>query len=220
MLVLIQLILSKVKEFFKEWMPIIVSIAALYVSYNSYKISENQLSVSRVSVEPHFYVDEIPLIDEKTGSVYERELKVFNIGSPVANIRTTVRTFYEVDDFGQVGKKLIPLSGYYYASFPTGEPEGLIATHKGYENATKDFDATFIQFRGNNSNELQVELKNIVYISYMSFEGLNKQVCFLNSTQIDCEVVSSYKSLFNRSYLELEGLTYQKLVEVYEQFEG
>ncbi len=220
MLVLIQLILSKVKEFFKEWMPIIVSIAALYVSYNSYKISENQLSVSRVSVEPHFYVDEIPLIDEKTGSVYERELKVFNIGSPVANIKTTVRTFYEVDDFGQVGKKLIPLSGYYYASFPTGEPEGLIATHKGYENATKDFDATFIQFRGNNPNELQVELKNIVYISYMSFEGLNKQVCFLNSTQIDCEVVSSYKSLLNRSYLELEGLTYQKLVEVYEQFEG
>ncbi len=119
MLVLIQLILSKVKEFFKEWMPLIVSIAALYVSYNSYKVSENQLSVSRVSVEPHFYVDEIPLIDEKTGSVYERELKVFNIGSPVANIKTTVRTFYEVDDFGQIGKKLIPLNGYYYASFPT-----------------------------------------------------------------------------------------------------
>ncbi len=118
MLVLIQLILSKVKEFFKEWMPLIVSIAALYVSYNSYKVSENQLSVSRVSVEPHFYVDEIPLIDEKTGSVYERELKVFNIGSPVANIKTTVRTFYEVDDFGQIGKKLIPLNGYYYASFP------------------------------------------------------------------------------------------------------
>ncbi|HFQ5397130.1 TPA: hypothetical protein ACGUON_000774 [Vibrio vulnificus] len=220
MLALVQLILNKFKEFFKEWMPLIVSIAALYVSYNSYKISENQLSVSRVSVEPHFYVDEIPLIDEKTGSVYERELKVFNIGSPVANIKTTVRTFYEVDDFGQIGKKLIPLNGYYYASFPTGEPEGLIATHKGYENATKDFDATFIHFRGNYPNYLQVELKNIVYISYMSFEGLNKQVCFLNSMQIDCELVSSYKSLFNQSHLELEGLTYRKLVEVYERLGG
>jgi len=206
---------QKLKKINRDLAPILVSLAALYVAYNSYLISENQLAISQVAVEPHFYVSEIALIEEKTRSVYEREIKVFNIGAPVANISTGVTSFYELDDAGTIGKQWIPINGYYYGSFRTGEPKGLIATHKGVDNATKDFNATFTAFRPKNAPYVHIELNNVVYVSYTTFDDIVKNVCFFNSKKISCVEAELYKKFEMSNSIELTGLTYSKLIEKY-----
>lgn len=199
-------------------MPLIVSIAALIVAYNSYLISQSQLNVATIGVEPHFYVDEVPIYDEKRSSWHERELKVFNVGAPAANISTSVNTFYKVKDYGEIGEKLIPLSGYYYASFRTGEPKGKLSTHIGKKNAEKDFKATFMHFRDENSDYIDIQLMHAVFVSYRAFSGARKEVCFLNQRLVECETMNIYRRRLTGSPLELDGLTYKKLIAKYEQF--
>lgn len=208
---------KKILIIFKKITPVLVSVAALIVAYYSYVISENQLFVSTIGVEPHFYVDDVPLYDEKAQSWNEHELKIFNVGAPVANIRTTVNSFYLVDDLKEKGKKWIPIIGYYYASFRTGEPTGKITTHKGYNNADKDFRATQAIYRDQNDSYIFIELKHVVFISYRSFNGVSKQVCFMDTSLVDCSDVENLKEPSN--YLKLDGLTYEKLIERYHETE-
>jgi len=204
-----------VLDFFKEMAPVIVSVAALIVAYQSYRISENQLAISTVRVQPHFYVDEVAIYDEKAESWTERELKVFNIGAPVANIRPMINSFYKINDYKDVGEKWIPINGYYFAAFRTGEPKGKISTHKGYKNAAKNFNATFIQFRDNNSEYIDIVLKHIVFISYLSFDGIDKHVCFLDKLRVNCSDVSQHKQIDASNVIELNDLTYKKLIKKY-----
>lgn len=199
-------------------MPVVVSVAALVVAYNSYLISQSQLSVATIGVEPHFYIDEVPLYDETTKSWHERELKIFNVGAPVANINTSVNTFYKVNDYGEIGEKWIPLSGYYYVSFRTGEPKGKLSTHIGMKNAEKDFNVTFINYRNQNSDYVDIELMHVVFISYRSFDGTKKEVCFLNEKLVDCISVNEYRRKASDMPLDLDGLTYKKLIAKYEEY--
>lgn len=199
-------------------MPVVVSIAALIVAYSSYLIAQSQLFVATIAVEPHFYVDEVPLYDEATKSWDERELKVFNVGAPVANISTGVNTFYKINDYGDIGEKWIPLSGYYYASFRTGEPKGKLSTHKGMKNSEKDFKATFIHFRSQNADYVDIELMHIVFISYRAFDGAKKEVCFLNEGLVDCISVKEYRRKSIGSPIDIKGLTYKKLITKYEEY--
>jgi len=199
-------------------MPLIVSIAALIVAYNSYLISQSQLNVATIGVEPHFYVDEVPIYDEKTSSWHERELKIFNVGAPAANISTSVNTFYKVKDYGEIGEKLIPLSGYYYASFRTGEPKGKLSTHIGKKNAEKDFKATFMHFRDHNSDYVDIQLMHAVFVSYRAFDGVRKEVCFLDQRLVECESMNKYRRRITDSPLELDGLTYKKLIAKYSEY--
>ncbi len=189
-------------------------MAALMVAYNSYVISQNQLLISTKGVEPHFYVSEVPLYDEKTKSWYERELKVFNIAAPVANVNISVRSYYKINDYGEYGERWIPLSGYYYASFATGEPTGLLSTFKGMNNATKDFNATFVAYRDNNSDYHNVELEHMTYIDYQAYDGAKREVCFRNQVLVECSIVNGYRSS-EAAPLELDGLTYEKLISKY-----
>lgn len=200
----------------KESAPFLVSAAALLVSYNSYLISQNQLLVSTKSVEPHFYVSEVPLYDEKTKTWFERELKVFNIAAPVANVSTSVKSYYKVNDYGEIGEKWIPLIGYYYASFATGEPTGLLTTFKGMNNATKDFNATFVAYRDSNSKYYNIEIEHIVYINYQAFDGVIRKVCFRNQILVECNTVNDYL-VSEYSPLELNDLTYKQLISKYEE---
>ena len=202
----------------KNFMPLIVSVAALIVAYNSYSIAQSQLNVATIGVEPHFYVDEVPIYDEATKSWHERELKIFNVGAPAANISTNVSTFYKVNGYGEIGERLIPLSGYYYAVFRTGEPKGKLSTHIGRKNAEKDFNATFTHFRDKNSEYVDIQLMHAVFVSYRAFNGDKKEVCFLGQRLVECKSMNKYRQSPTDSRLELDGLTYQKLIAKYEEY--
>lgn len=205
---------NEVKDFFREWLPAIVSISALVVAFFSYQISKNQLKISTVSVEPHFYIAEVPLYDEIKKFWYERELKIFNIGHPVANIETNIQSFYKVDDSGDIGEKWIPISGYYYANFPTGEPSRIITTYKGQNNATHDHEARFNYNRENGNSFLNIELIHFTEISYKKFDGKDSMLCFLNEKVTSCNDNILLNSKDSEP-LKLQGLTYENIVAMY-----
>ncbi|MGU5759639.1 hypothetical protein [Aeromonas hydrophila] len=205
----------KTKDYLRELTHVIVSAAAIFISYQSYIISKNQLAVSNVSVEPHFYIDSIPVLNPTNNELIEEKLIIYNIGAPAANIKTTIRTFYELNSTKPSTKIWIPLDGYYLASVPTKNPRGIIATHIGDKNSTKDYELT-VNYSGEDiQDDITISLKQVAYISYITFDDEEKNVCFLNMRKTNCDNVAPYKELMYKDRVDINKVTYKELIEKY-----
>ncbi len=202
---------KRISMLFKDIMPLVVSVGVAIITYYTYVISTNQLKVARVAVEPHFYVTEQYSVDGD-GVAKDHILKVFNVGAPVANISATVTSILDVNDYGEIRQRFIPISGYYRFIFWEGVPEGLIVSFK--RNGDLAIIGELIGKSSSIEDYLEVNLTHAVFIAYQSYDGENIEKCFLGNKSIECEAVQAYRK-GSINFVELSSLNHKKLMGIY-----
>ncbi|KAB7710346.1 hypothetical protein GBN32_10800 [Plesiomonas shigelloides] len=128
--------LEKNRVYFETIAPVLISIAALFVSVSSFILTNQQLNLAKVEHQPNFYLKESYLFDSEKGFANETELRIINSGAEVSNFNKKVISFLELEFYADKGRHIshIPVYGYYDTTFKETEPKGEIALIKGHMN--------------------------------------------------------------------------------------
>lgn len=215
---MIRVWLEKNKIFFEIFSSVLLGLAAIFVAYASYQVSEAQLEVSRVATEPHFYLEETLFLDAETQMYNEEELRLYNAGAPAYNIYAFVRTFIVVDLFKKdVSPVFVPVIGYFSAKFLSQSPEGLIATFKGHLNnhySARLHFATLNQDVMKGRPYFEHHFVNVTVVSYRNSLGEDRKIAFRDRSQVDPDDIAPLLKLYwERRILKLKEITVDSLLE-------
>ncbi len=210
--------LERNKVFFEIFSSSLLGVAAIYVAYVSYLVSESQLRISKIGTQPHFYIETTLYQDSKSLSYDDVEMRLFNEGAAVNNINVDVKSFIKVNLFQEgVNPIYVPVTGYYFAQFPNHSPIGLITTFKGHKNnhhASKLYSAILNPEVMKGHPYFEITFVHITTINYLSPLGDKHDVVFLNREQVDKVAVKKIIEKYNQFYpLDIENLTVDTLLE-------
>lgn len=110
---------------------LVFGIASIFVAIAANIVSQSQLEIAKIQLEPHIFVSETYLLDE-AGIATETILEVHNAGAPIYGLNLNTRTFYTVSTSS--GTVWIPVNGYYNASFQLQAVVGKLAEVRGANN--------------------------------------------------------------------------------------
>ncbi|MCR9966069.1 hypothetical protein [Vibrio antiquarius] len=210
--------LEENKIYFETLAPVLLGVAAVLVSISSYMLTEKQLRVASLEAEPHFYLKEVYLYDEKLKKAYEQELRIFNSGAGISKFDASLSTMVEVEFYNKQGKQIeyIPLYGYYNGWYPSSEPKGELTLIKGHLNNEKFFDVIWAlndpEFTKKNGIVF-LRLRHAVEIEYENMLGESGKKYFVDHSSVTKEQYASFMSnleplkAINLSDLNIEYLS-------------
>jgi hypothetical protein len=127
--------LKENKIFFDVFIALLVGVASIFLSFASFIISREQLRTSEISAEPLFYIEKGLVLSEDTRTYDDEEMKVYNAGSPVLNLRIKSREFVRIVHSKEKPISFIaPTIGYYLAQLDQHQPTGIISIMIGRGN--------------------------------------------------------------------------------------
>lgn len=147
--------LEKYKIFFEI---LIVPLLAGIIAYKANTIAEQQTEILKVQtaisqqqIMPKFEVSAKQIYNPEEQKANDEIIQIFNRGEGVDNFDCQAVVFIEVKSQNKGGKFVefsLPIQGYFFSYFPTGESEGLLYEIRGYRNNIKAFNLQnqFIEF--------------------------------------------------------------------------
>ncbi|MBV2123412.1 MAG: hypothetical protein KUF74_18365 [Candidatus Thiodiazotropha sp. (ex Ctena orbiculata)] len=205
---------------------ILIGAAAVMVAYASYTVSEQQLLLAEVSLQPHFHVETSYTYDQKKEKYSESDLYVFNSGAPINNAEFSVKSFLVIDhEFkGERVVTHLPIIGYYPAQFTHQTPSGKLVTFKGHLN-NENFFRLYREFLDEKNKKkfgfVDINLEHIVIVSYQDRKGMPGKAHFIDSELVSIDAVSE-KLEKHRAMLptEIEGLSADRLMVKVSDYES
>ncbi len=205
---------------------IIIGIAAVMVAYASYTVSEQQLLLAEVSLQPHFHVETSYTYDQKKEEYSESDLYVFNSGAPINNAEFSVKSFLVVDHEFK-GERIVthlPIVGYYPAQFIHQTPSGKLVTFKGHLN-NENFFRLYREFLDENSKNkfgfVDINLEHIVIVSYRDKRGMPGKVHFVDRELVGANAVTEKLEKHREMFpIEIEGLSADRLMAKVSDYEN
>ncbi len=204
---------------------ILIGAAALMVAYASYTVSEQQLLLTEISLQPHFHIEITYKFDSKKGKYVDNELYVINSGAPVNNTTVAVKTFIIVDhEFKkQRLKTYIPIIGYFTASFDHHVSSGKLATFSGHLN-NENFYRLYNEFM---SEEIKVkygfvniDIEHVVEVTYLDKKGVSDSAYFIDRKLVEKKDILEKLDQHQSNFTEIGGLTADQLMEEVAEFNG
>ncbi len=198
--------LERNKIYFETLAPVLISIAALFVSVSSYLLTEKQLQIASLDAEPNIYLKEVYLYDPTLKRAYEQELRIFNSGESISNFDASLHTIVEVEFYTPQGKQTayVPLYGYYHGWYSTDEPTGELTLVKGHLNNERFFDVIwslkdpkFIEEHGT----VFLRLRHSVEVTYSNKLGEKGQKYFIDHSPVS----KNHYLDFNRNFVPIKA---------------
>lgn len=211
--------LEKNRVYFETIAPVLISIAALFVSVSSFILTNQQLNLAKVEHQPNFYLKESYLFDSEKGFANETELRIINSGAEVSNFNKKVISFLELEFYADKGRHIshIPVYGYYDTTFKETEPKGEIALIKGHMNNSIFNDlykkTSTQEFRKKYGNVF-IRMKHAVHISYINKLGENREEYFVNNLHATKEQFNNLLNIHNQpNIIDFKKITPQQIGE-------
>jgi len=212
------------KIYFEIIAPILFGLAALFISIASCNISKQQLLISEIELQPHFYLEEDYIFNPKKEIYDETEMIIYNGGSPASNISISLVSYIKVgyEKNKQFKKSLVPITGYYSSQFSTYSPKGKVATLKDYLNNEKFFEICN-QFFGPAKEKYGLVDINLIHVTKINYQDRNNKNG--NKYFIGTEIVPADKgkplvdSYYKSSPIQLSELNADILMEQAYKFE-
>ena len=205
---------------------VLIGVAAVMVAYASYTVSEQQLLLAEISLEPHFHVETTYIFDPKMERYVESELYVFNSGAPINNSDFSVKSFLVVEHESNAGRREthIPIIGYYPAQFNHQAPLGKLVTFKGHLN-NENFNRLYREFLDEETKKkygfVDINLEHITTVDYRNRKGVAGKAYFFNRELVAKDMVinrlNQHEGMFS---LEIEGLTAEQLMNKIPEYEN
>ena len=123
--------LTENKIFFEIGSTILFGAASIFLAFAANSVSQNQLEIAKIQLEPHIFISEKYLRDE-AGVATESFIEVTNAGAPIHGFSVDTKTFYTVTTNSE--SIWIPVVGYYYATFELDAVIGKLAEVRGRNN--------------------------------------------------------------------------------------
>lgn len=149
---------------------VVLTTASVIASIAQYRAADLQARAAVVALMPQI---EVRALLEKVDSdkFTDRRIEITSDGGPIYNLQIDRRTWIEL----RVGRAVVyeqPLTGYYFAEFPTGRTKGALTTIKGYSN-NQDFIAFLEWLRP--ALGAEVEVPEPISLLRISFRDALKQ---------------------------------------------
>ncbi|NIB42119.1 hypothetical protein HBA55_21110 [Pseudomaricurvus alkylphenolicus] len=147
---------------------------------------------------PFFHVKEEQLKNPTTEMYDNSVLSVTHAGTLVNNIKARARTYVQVLHAGdEYTETLVPVVGYYSASFPTSNPTGLITEFTDPDNHAKLFALNQSALEHSKRHDVYVNLKlhTLVTIEYTGQDRLPGTAYFLNTELVSSDEVQHLQLL-------------------------
>ncbi|WP_318826929.1 hypothetical protein [Burkholderia cepacia] len=146
------------------------------------------MTVAQAGLTPNIYTKR-ELKFDPTDQKYNNDiLEVINSGGAIHNTAINVATFIRVRiyDDGKSRFVYVPVNGYYFSQFSTGEPTGVLATFTGYDN-NKKFSNLFRSSigKGDGSSGVEIDLVRVVKVKYIDHLDRKNTIYFINSELTD-----------------------------------
>ncbi|MEP4902172.1 MAG: hypothetical protein ABJX82_10240, partial [Paracoccaceae bacterium] len=125
--------LEENKIYFEIGSALVFGVASFIVAVAANKVSQNQLEIAKIQLEPLIFISEKYLKDD-AGVAVETILEINNAGAPIYGFSVDTRTFYTVSTGSET--IWIPVSGYYDATFELDAVDGKLAEVRGLNNNT------------------------------------------------------------------------------------
>jgi len=197
------------KIFFEIGAALIFGIASIIFGVASYRVSQNQLTISEIPFRPHLFVNEFYIIDDVSGKAYETKLTINNAGAPLTNPVISERTFYVVnrEDISY----WVPVFGYYFSQYYKGIPTGEISSMR-WENNNNNFSTLYKEFLRESFKKshgfVEISRVTVVRVDYTTQSGNSGTEFFIGERKADNEWIEDVFEAHDKSILlEIVGLT-------------
>ncbi len=184
--------LERNKIYFEIVASLVFGLAALLVSFASYRNSSELVTLNQRAAQPHFSVQTSYIKDEKTGTDDDTELFVSNISGFAYNIHCQVYSFIKLSLFkgGTRTDTLIPIVGYYPVSQKVGATVGTLFVFNGHAN-----NAHYLGLVQSLKKEImpvglsfaESKLQNLVVIDYLDTTDTGHKAYFLDEEAIQTD---------------------------------
>lgn len=206
--------LNENKIYFEIGSTFVFGIASVFVAVAANNVSESQLEIAKIQLEPLIFISEKYLQDD-TGVATETFLEINNAGAPVYGFSVDTRTFYTVSTSSET--IWIPVNGYYYATFELDAVDGKLAEVRGLNNNLAFGGVYSQQLKSDDDANLGYAELGRTTVTRVSYKARNKEVAeeyFSGEKGSDDPWVKNAFRL-HRGYwpLEVDNLDWPTIVE-------
>lgn len=165
------------KIFFETIATFLVSIMAFYVSWQTYKISEQNTKLASIQAMPFIEVIRTQRYDDSEKMYTDNFLEIYNRNNGmIRDLTCNTAVFLDIEktDKNQNNNKIeIPLNGYYFLYQSTAQAQGLImvVTAKNNNKDYYKFRNQLMEYAKSNNILAYPELREYVKITYKDILG-------------------------------------------------
>ena len=177
--------LNENKIYFEIGSTLVFGLASVFVAVAANNVSQNQLEIAKIQLEPLIFVSEKYLTNE-TGIATETFLEVNNAGAPIYGFSVDTRTFYTVSTNSET--VWIPVNGYYYATFELDAVDGELAEVRGENNNSIFWEVYSQQLNSDHDANLgyaEIRRMTITRVSYETREKEGAEEFFVGEERSD-----------------------------------
>jgi len=175
----IRICLQKNKIFFETIAAVLVSGAAVFVSWSQLQVYRAQTTIQEQTVLPHFVITARQIASLQEPVTYDDDvITIRNVGAPISqfSVRNAVLFHITVDDQTLNKWRItrdIFINGYYISTAHTAEATGLLATIRGIRNNKMQaaLEHNFREVSRTYGKFGLIEIKRFIQISYIDLLG-------------------------------------------------
>ena len=202
------------KVYFEVGSTLVFGIASVLVAVAANNVSQSQLEIAKIQLEPHIYVSEKYLLDI-SGVATETFLEINNAGAPIYGFTVDTKTFYTVATNSETF--WVPVNGYYYATFKLDAVDGKLAEVRGANNNLIYGEFYRQQLNSDHDANLgyaELGRKTVSRVSYESREKEVEEEYFVGEKRSDDPWVREAFRLHSEFWpLEIKNLDWSATIE-------
>jgi len=192
--------LERNKIFFEVFSYLVIGLAGIYFSISQLKVNQRQIEIQRSEIQPIFKIS-FTLHEDTLSNVYNTEVfEIYNEGKPLKSFNYNIQTFYKIDYISQkkgINKSFfIPISGFYWAQFPSHNSTGLLTSgflKNNNSELKRIYDECLNQSKDNEF--YNVSKFSLITIDYKDLNDTDHRLYFKNREPISYE---TYNELINK----------------------
>jgi hypothetical protein len=203
------------KIFFEIGSAVCIGLASLCVSFFSWRTSEAQLNVAQAALTPNIYIKTEFQLDPADQKYNDDVLQVTNSGGALHNASLLVASFIRVRIYGDGEPRFVyvPVTGYYFTEYSTGEPTGVLATFTGYHNNKRYSDLFRSSIGDGESSGVEIQLVRVVKVEYIDHLDQKKTLYFIDSQLTEgSDAEAMLKTMFLLPVFDIDTVTLKDIV--------